>query len=499
MSTPLPPRPNLHWLKNRAKDRLKELRAKKPAAKLAEAQLAVARDHGFASWRMLKAAVEAVQPDSKREESLVKQFREAINQGRIADTRRLLETEPLVRKNINAPIFAFDSQPIVHACHNSEMVDLLLEFGADINVKTKWWAGGFGVLEHAHGKAARHLIRRGAVVDIFAAANLGDIGRIKELLANDPALVNAKGGDGGRPLHFAHSAEAIDLLLDRGAEIDARDVDHESTPAQWALGSPSGAERVRHFIRRGASVDIFMLAAVNDVKPLRRLLKDDPAALTARVGGKGYAPCPDAPGRHKYVYSLQEGKTPHQVAADFGSAAALQLLLENSTPTQRFIAACSTCDESAARAQLAKSPELLASLAGDDLRALSDAAWVGNAKAVRLMLDLGWNPLAMGIGTGTGLHCAAWHGRAAMVRMILSHPSVKKLGDQPLNVIEATYKSTPLGWCCHGSTNCRNPRGNYPAVARMLLKAGAVPGPNAADASEEVSKDLAAYTRRARI
>ncbi len=54
----LPPRPNLVHLKNEAKFRLKTLRKTSPAAKLAEVQLAVARDYGFRSWRSLKAYLE---------------------------------------------------------------------------------------------------------------------------------------------------------------------------------------------------------------------------------------------------------------------------------------------------------------------------------------------------------------------------------------------------------------------------------------------------------
>src|SRR5262249_40023536 len=54
----LPARPNLEHLKTEAKQRLKVLRAHDPGAKLATAQLAVARDYGFASWRRLKAHVD---------------------------------------------------------------------------------------------------------------------------------------------------------------------------------------------------------------------------------------------------------------------------------------------------------------------------------------------------------------------------------------------------------------------------------------------------------
>ena len=54
----LPPAANLEHLRKQAKLRLRTLRAQAPEARLAQAQLAVARDYGFASWRALKAAIE---------------------------------------------------------------------------------------------------------------------------------------------------------------------------------------------------------------------------------------------------------------------------------------------------------------------------------------------------------------------------------------------------------------------------------------------------------
>ena len=53
----LPPRASLEYLKKLAKERLRALRERDPGAKLATAQLAVAREHGFASWRALVAEV----------------------------------------------------------------------------------------------------------------------------------------------------------------------------------------------------------------------------------------------------------------------------------------------------------------------------------------------------------------------------------------------------------------------------------------------------------
>src|SRR5882672_7921057 len=62
MPQALPANPHLDWLRKAAKQRLAELRAKKPDAKLHQAQLAIANDYGFNSWRALKTHVDAIAP-----------------------------------------------------------------------------------------------------------------------------------------------------------------------------------------------------------------------------------------------------------------------------------------------------------------------------------------------------------------------------------------------------------------------------------------------------
>jgi hypothetical protein len=60
MSRALPAHANLDHLKNQAKDLLRELRRRNPGSKLADAQHAIAREYGFASWPKLKAHVESL-------------------------------------------------------------------------------------------------------------------------------------------------------------------------------------------------------------------------------------------------------------------------------------------------------------------------------------------------------------------------------------------------------------------------------------------------------
>src|SRR5262245_50824883 len=109
--------------------------------------------------------------------------------------RKLLDRNPGLRVKINQPIGAFGSPAITHA-RSREMLDVLLDAGADIDAKSNWWAGGFGLLHEAEPDLASYAIQRGAFVDIHAAARLGMMDRVRELVASDPALVHARGGDG---------------------------------------------------------------------------------------------------------------------------------------------------------------------------------------------------------------------------------------------------------------------------------------------------------------
>ena len=60
MSRHLPSRPNLDHLRRQAKDLLGDIQKGNPGWKLADAQHAVARGYGFASWPKLKAHVESL-------------------------------------------------------------------------------------------------------------------------------------------------------------------------------------------------------------------------------------------------------------------------------------------------------------------------------------------------------------------------------------------------------------------------------------------------------
>ena len=229
----------------------------------------------------------------------------------------VLARHPSLRSRINEPLpnYGFEAPALIAAVNhnNREMVDVLLDAGANINERSRWWPGSFGVLDSASPEFVPHLITRGAFVDIHAAARLGMIDRVRELLTGDPQLVQARGGDGQFPLHFASTAEMAALLLDSGAEIDARDIDHESTAVQYMVSiHPYRHDVAKYLISRGAYADIFAVSAIGDLAAVeRRILNDDPETVRMLVNERHF-PKPDPrSGGNIYMYGFGITRSPH--------------------------------------------------------------------------------------------------------------------------------------------------------------------------------------------
>ncbi|MBI1876517.1 MAG: hypothetical protein HYS05_21865 [Acidobacteria bacterium] len=85
MSRNLPERPSYEYLKKLAKERLAALRSRNPATRLSDAQLAIAREYGFASWRALKAEID------RRRAPNVCEFMRACTTGDVEALRGLLK------------------------------------------------------------------------------------------------------------------------------------------------------------------------------------------------------------------------------------------------------------------------------------------------------------------------------------------------------------------------------------------------------------------------
>jgi len=400
-------------------------------------------------------------PDGER---ILREAAEALSSKNVARLRQALSDHPVLKEVINEPIAPFDSPAIVHAS-SREMLDVLLDAGAEINARSRWWAGGFGVLDHASPDVAAYAIERGATVTVHAAARLGLVHRLREMLARDPALVHARGGDGQTPLHVAASPPVAELLLDHGAEIDALDVDHESTPAQYLVGDKQ--EVVRLLVARGCRTDLLMASALGDVDLARELLDRDPALVRIRVDHEWFPKTNPRCGGTIYQWTLGFYSSAHEVAQRFDRPAVLQLLFDRSSPPVRLVEACMMGDAARAGQFAEDAPDIVRQMNDGDRRRIVDAARNNNARAVSLMLRYGWPVDVRGQHRATPLHWAAFHGNPEMVRELLR-------GNSPLEARDGDYDGTPLGWAIHGSENGWFVKtGDYGATVALLLEAGA--------------------------
>ncbi len=430
---------------------------------------------------------------TNNDDPIVQQLRAAFEQRNPDVVRQLLAEHPAIRAHINDPVFAFDSPAIVAFAGHRRMVEVLLEAGADPNRRSNWWAGGFHPLHSASPESAELLLAAGAVPDACAAARLDRPDLLARLIAEDPGRVHERGGDGQTPLHFARSRRVAEMLIDAGAALDARDVDHRATPAEWMLDRRHGAGRYElacFLVDRGASVDIFLAAALGLTARATALIEADHSVLNLRTGQGAYGEQPPS-SYHIYFWSIGPGRSPLEVAAQFDQQDTLTAMLELASSAQRLLMACRLGAEDQARSLVREHPGLVAALSREDHRALADAAWEGNARAVALMLDLGFDPAVAGHDAGTALHLAAWEGSPEVVEALLRHPAGRAL----IAVRDAHYGGTPLGWCCHGSLH-GNTTHDHAGVARLLLNAGASPDIDPASASAAVAEVLRAARGR---
>ena len=442
---------------------------------LADAQFVIAREYGFANWPALQRKIKSLGATKVSPEE---RFKRAVREKDASELRRLFSVREQLRSVVNAPVFGFDSPALVAVAGDNdvELVDSLLALGADPNRRSDWWAGGFHPLYSASGIVAERLLAAGAIPDACAAANLDRVDLLEAMLAADPSRVHERGGDGQTPLHFARSRRVADLLLDAGADIDAKDVDHRSTPAQWMIGGadePAGSrvELAKYLVERGASADIFLAAALGLTSRAVAMLEHDPSLLALRTGRGEYGE-KGGSSYHIYFWTIGQHFTPLQAASRFGQRETANAMRRFASPQQDLLLACHDGDRDAANAVVREHPGIVASLTGEDRLALTQEAWNANAPAVELMLEFGFDPAAKSVTGPTGgsaLHCAAWEGSVACVAAILRYPAGRAL----IDVRDPLYHGTPLGWCSHGSRNCGNPQANHAEVARRLLAAGA--------------------------
>ena len=376
MSTTLPERPNLDWYRKAAKKLLQTLRANSAEAKLADAQLTIARNTGFDSWKKLKAQIESAAPPVNPAVAI-----DAIQSRDLKKLKRWLNASPALANARNE-----HGQPLLSIAveeHAPAIVQLLLDAGADPTARygrsahtPLSWAMTVGSFE-----AAQVLLKAGVKPDLFCAAGLNAIDALAHFfdadgyaipgssqtgssrydagklllappsdrmeLASDALYIAARNGHaqavrfllskkvdlefrgymGGTPLHWAYfssSREVIQLLLKAGADAEARDHVMHATPRAFAVCVPASWGIMAALQRRLAADP----GAVN-------LLDGRGTALheAARAGQLASAKALLEAGADPSIRDA-DGKTPLDLV-DAGKHADLAALFARSKPTKK--------------------------------------------------------------------------------------------------------------------------------------------------------------------
>src|SRR5258708_38703730 len=327
----LPSNPNLDHLRYQAKDLLREHAARNPGVaqrirefhprfsstkdveifdaqlSLSDAQLTIAREHGFPSWTRLKRHI-AIPPLSDRlnlshhgriEDVTFRRAVELLDAGDVPSLREHLNRHPnLARQHVvfeggnyfrNPTLLEFvdenavrhgplpanivevtkiilDAGPSQSAKNQTLMlvstgsvprecrmqlplIDLLCDYGADPNGATQ------AAALHGELQAVNALLKRGARIDLPVAASLGRIEEARRLLAGagseDRHLALTLAADSGH-------VEIVRLLLDAGEDPNRYNPvgGHSHTTALHQAAGRGHDEVVRLLVQRGARLDL---------------------------------------------------------------------------------------------------------------------------------------------------------------------------------------------------------------------------------------------------
>ena len=478
MSESLPDRPDLGQLRRRAKElrdagrrgdpaALERLARHHPAAaqsavSLADTQLVIARELGFASWPRLKAAIDA----SATSGLAASEFLTASIDGRLRQASETLRADPDI---------ASGSLPAATVLGDADVVRAMLAadpLGAvAIDDERGWPPLLYACYSPWHqldpGRAAGLAEVVGLLLGAGASPNTNDGGRPRYRSAlkgsvevNNPGvtavLLDAGASpDPGQPIGEAvghRDHRCLRLLLAHGARV----------AGTWAVGAA-----VYHDDPGALSLLLDALHAQgNEAARLASAALPDAAAsaslpVVAALLDAGADPgAADEDGVSALRLAVRAGRK--NTAARLRAARAS----DDSTDIDHFIGACLSGDRPAAERILTRHPDLPGRLTGHDQAMIVDAAGSRSAGTIALMLDLGFSSHARDDSGEQPLHSAAYSGNADVVRLLLE-------AGADVDARDDRFDSTPLAFATVGSGEQAGKPGDWTTTVRLLVEAGA--------------------------
>ncbi len=413
------------------------------------AQLAIAREQGFASWPRFHAFItesnldfhalvdrfiDAATSDGHRARQILSDHPEITDAGVyialvLGQWGRVADALDLDSGLVNSKSGPQNCEPLVYVCF-SRFAHPRSERATDLVL------------------TARLLLSRGADPDTAAQT---DDGALSCLYAAAGLLGNTEltqvlleaGADPNDEESLYHATEHQDLaclrlLLEHGARVP-------------------GSNALKHMLDREAPDGVRLLldfgADPNEANPqgetalhwaVRRSRSSDVVALLLDSGAD-----PDA--------VRDDGRTAYAMAVVSGQTAIADLLASRGADTR-----LSALDAFVSGQSLTVPVESVRSPA--NARLLVHLAESGNMSSVKALLNAGVPVEAVGDGGETSLHWACWTGNADLARLLIQEGA-------PLEEKDGMYDAAPSGWLHHGASMGRT--GDYGRCARLLIHAGA--------------------------
>jgi len=462
MSRSLPARPNLDQYRKQAKDLLKAWKAGDADARrrvrehhprfsdgrgadtpiaLADAQLVLAREHGFRHWvaftrevvrRSGRGADEVTWLGAQR--ALIAGDANALDALMRAHERLFKQRQPPAfgpeRGRLAPDYQGPDARTIIASNHHFDTWNDFM----------RWLT--------ARATPGSPIALFEAAVDAIVD---GDLAALKRLLQAHPDLVTARsarrhqstllhyvGANGVESYRQKTPANAVEIaraLLDAGAAVDA------------GAGMYGGGSTTLGLVATSIHP---LLAGVQDA--LMTLLIERGAAIDEpAAGGNAHSAVASALANNRRTaaeYLARRG-----AHLDLDTAAGVGDL----TTVRRFLADDGTLRSGATVEQ--------------QVRGLAWAAQFGRAEVLEFMLDRGAAPTLKRDGA-TALHWAGYSAMLECVRVLLRHHA-------PVNAEDDTFAGTPLGWTLYGwaTRDLETEREPYYGVVAVLVQAGGTVAP----------------------
>lgn len=468
MPQALPANPNLDWLKKTAKQRLVQLRTSEPDAKLHQAQLALAHDYGFKSWRALKAHVDSISPT-------------------LRDRKRVFEAARVGDVEVVRRAFAAGFDPATPDSDGRTVHQIAKQQGHEtIEILARDIQGG----------KTRPDDEMRAIQDIMRAAQSGDLDALRAGLDAHPEWIDALGGgfqkaaalhlavlrnqhaatrlliergadlncrdfpDNAAPLHFAAvhgDLETIRLLVEAGADVDGEGDDHGVGVLGWATCFVDVRQDVASYLLdHGAKLNLWTAIALDRVDELRAMVAADRSLLATRMTRNQHRCTPlhhaARKNRPRIVQLLLDlgadpnardatGATALTTASDVGADPGIVAALLAAGLTPDLLTVVNMARYSEAEAMLRDDPSRLGPDGGDTI-ALHISVSKRNLASIRWLLAHGVDVNAkrtMWNLNHTALHMTVESGAIEIARLLLD------AGADP-NVRDDRHHATALGW-----------------------------------------------------